>query len=80
MAMVDCEACSLQDRNHAVWALGQTMARPALGTLKKHYDGERCAHESRLCQYELQKAIRLLESPPKRGVWRLLGKVHKAWS
>ena len=25
MQLVDCDACSLTDRNHAVWALGQTV-------------------------------------------------------
>ncbi len=39
MAVVDCEDCRMADRNHAVWALGQMTAEPALPLLKAHYDG-----------------------------------------
>ena len=49
---------SLRKRNLAVWALGQIGDERALATLEKFYTGSPCDHESRLCQGELQKAIK----------------------
>lgn len=79
MATVDCESCTLQDRNHAVWALGQLEADPALATLKKHYTGAPCEHARRLCQHELRKAIRMIEARERRGnpAWQLLRAMHR---
>lgn len=81
MAVVECEDCPLKDRNHAVWALGQMAAEPALPVLEARYDGRKCTHETRLCQYELKKAIRMIER--RRGltgpVWRVIGNLHQPW-
>ena len=60
--VVDCDACPLQDRNHAVWALGQMAEPRAISVLKKHFDGRPCTHSTRLCQHELRKAIRKIDS------------------
>jgi hypothetical protein len=62
----------LQDRNRAVWALGQLGDRRALPTLRKRYAGGPCDHATALCQRELGKAIRLLEGGVNATalVWR----------
>lgn len=71
--MVECGACALKDRNHAVWALGQMAEERAILVLRKHFDGRPCTHTTRLCQYELRKAIRMIETRNERNgpVWRL---------
>jgi hypothetical protein len=76
IAVVECETCSLQERNHAVWTLGRLQAEAALPALKKHYDGQQCTHESRLCQYELQKAIEMIEGRHSANgrFWNLVAK------
>ncbi len=61
-ALVDCENCSLSDRNHAIWALGQLRDARALTVLERHYTGGPCNHSVDLCQYELQKAIKAIRS------------------
>ncbi|MFB3829631.1 MAG: hypothetical protein ACE15B_22860 [Bryobacteraceae bacterium] len=58
---VGCDSCPLKQRNHAVWALGEIGDRRALEALRKHYTGAKCDHSTRLCQYELDKAIRKIE-------------------
>lgn len=60
MAMVECESCSLRDRNHAVWALGQLDDPRALPVLEKHYTGAKCGHLRNLCPKTLQIALRHL--------------------
>ena len=62
ITMVECESCVMKDRNHAVWALGQLADQRALPILEKYYTGEQCDHMSRICQYELKKALRLVRS------------------
>lgn len=71
----------MADRNHAVWALGQMAAEPALPALKAYFDGRKCEHETRLCQHGLEKAIRMIErrrefTGPVRNV---IGKLHQPW-
>jgi hypothetical protein len=60
--MVECESCPMADRNHAVWALGQLADQRALPILEKHYTGKPCDHVNEVCQYELDKALRLVRS------------------
>ncbi len=60
IAMVECKSCSLQDRNHAVWVLGQLDDLRALPVLEKHYTGAKCDHLRNLCQDTLQSALRHL--------------------
>jgi hypothetical protein len=48
--------------NRAFWALGQLGDRRALPFLSKFVTGEPCDHETNLCQGEIQKAIRKLET------------------
>jgi len=57
---VQNEQIPLTDRNKVVWALGQLNDNRALPILNSLYTGEKCDHENFLCQYELQKAIKLL--------------------
>ncbi len=60
MAMVECESCNIQDRNDAVWTLGQLDDPRALAVLEKHYTGTKCDHLKYLCQERLQIALRHL--------------------
>jgi len=56
---------SLRDRNHkAIWTLGQLRDPKALPALESVYTGESCDHDSSLCQYELEKAIKLCGGTP----------------
>jgi hypothetical protein len=72
ISMVGCESCSLRDRNHAVWALGQLAEARALDVLEKYYTGKPCDHEHFICQYELEKALALVRSGrnPSSFLWR----------
>jgi len=85
MQVVDCDACSLEDRNHAVWALGQMLEERAIPVLREHFDGQPCTHATRLCQYELRKAIRKIETREEilqrtGPVWRLVASsLHQPW-
>ena len=60
---------SLRKRNLAVWALGQIGDKRALGVLNQFYTGGPCDHDSRLCQGELQKAIKLCQGSLNATVW-----------
>jgi hypothetical protein len=82
IAMLDCTTCDMQARNHAAWALGQMAVDPALPVLKKHFDGKPCTHETRLCQKELGKAIRMIETRRQRAgpMWQLVGRLHQPWN
>lgn len=73
IALADCTGCRVEDRDHAVWALGQFRDRRALPVLHRYYDGTSCNHTCRICQHELEKAIRWTEGNvfmlPQ--IWRL---------
>ncbi len=60
IAMVECESCNLQDRNDAVWALGQLDDRRALPVLEKHYVGANDDRPDNLSQNRLRIALRHL--------------------
>jgi hypothetical protein len=74
IAQVDCQTCSLTERNHAVWALGQLTDKRALPVLRKYYTGEPCDHSRLICQREITKAIRWTEgnSFMLPQVWRVM--------
>jgi hypothetical protein len=74
IAQVDCQTCSLDERNHAVWALGQLTDKRALPVLRKYYTGEPCDHSRLICQREITKAIRWTEgnSFMLPRVWRVM--------
>lgn len=57
VAYVDSDQHDLKSRNRAVWALGRIGDPMALLVFEKYYLGTPCDHKSRLCQYELAKAI-----------------------
>ena len=63
---------SVSERNSAVWALGQLGNSRALASLEELYSGENCDHSDELCQYGLEKAIRLCRGDRNVGalVWR----------
>lgn len=56
----DSDNHTLRKRNQAVWALGQLGDNRALPILEKYLTGEECDHEKFMCQYELEKAIKLV--------------------
>ena len=72
IAAIGCRTRPLKERKMAVWAVGQLAYRdlaamaPILPALYAEYDGKKCDHERRLCQYELWKAIKKVE-----GSWDL---------
>lgn len=72
IAVVDCQNCSLKDRNHAVWALGMLAEKRALPVLQKYYTGKKCDHGRFICQYELRKALNLAAKGhnPSAFLWR----------
>jgi hypothetical protein len=74
IALVDCQNCRLEDRNHAVWALGQLRDKRSLPVLYKYRTGKPCDHSRRICQYEISKAIRWTEgnSYMLPQVWRAM--------
>ena len=74
IAVVDCQDCSLEDRNHAVWALGQLRDKRALPILYKYRTGKPCNHSRQICQYEIGKAIRWTEgnSYMLPQIWRVM--------
>jgi hypothetical protein len=79
--LVDCDTCSLQARNHAVWALGQMSVERAAPVLLKYYDGERCDHSAKLCQKELRKAISMAQTRNRRqgSLARVVDRWHQPW-
>lgn len=74
MALVDCQDCGVEDRNHAVWALGQLRDMRALPILYKYRTGKPCNHSRQICQYEISKAIRWTEgnSYMLPQIWRVM--------
>ena len=67
-ALVDymnSESHSRRDRTHrGVWTLGQLGDHRAIPSLILVYDGE-CEHGRKLCQHEVQKAIKLCGGTPR---------------
>ena len=67
---MNSESHSLWDRTHrGVWTLGQIRDPRALSALESAYTGELCQHDTRLCQGELEKAIKLcggVPNPPRQ--------------
>jgi hypothetical protein len=74
IALVDCRDCRLEDRNHAVWALGQLKDKQALPVMYKYRTGKPCNHSTAICQYELEKAIRWTEGKSHMlpQIWRVM--------
>jgi hypothetical protein len=56
---VKSETHSLEQRNHAVWALGQARTPRAVPVLEGFVTGQSCNHRHHLCQHELAKALAL---------------------
>lgn len=60
IAMVESESCNLQDRNDAVWTLGQLDDPRALPVLEKYYKGAKGYQPNNLSQNRLRIALRHL--------------------
>jgi len=69
ISYVKSEDHSLRKRNLAVWVLGQIGDKRALPVLTQFYTGGPCEHSSRLCQGELQKAIKLCKGSLNATAW-----------
>jgi hypothetical protein len=65
IVFVNSDSHSLRERNSAVWALGRLRDPKALPALESFYNGAGCDHDEKLCQHELEKAIRLCGGAPK---------------
>jgi PBS lyase HEAT-like repeat len=74
IALVDCQDCRLEDRNHAVWALGQLGDKRALPVLYKYRTGKPCDHSRQICQSEISKAVRWTEGNAYMlpQIWRVM--------
>ncbi len=72
MAVINSPEKTLKEKNSAVWALGQLGDPRALSLLEELQTGQNCDHESRLCQKELGKAVKLCRGEANIGalVWR----------
>jgi hypothetical protein len=56
---------SPQERTHiGVWTLGRLRNPHAVPALQSAYTGAECEHDQDLCQYELEKAIKLCGGTP----------------
>ena len=65
IALIDSEKFNFEDKNKAIWALGQIGAKKALPSLEKLYTGstrKRCDRSKYISQYELQRAIKFINS------------------
>jgi len=69
MAYVDSPRNPVRERDRAVWALGQLGDPRALSVLEKHRSGEPCEHGKKLCQHELEKAVKLCRGAPNVAAW-----------
>ncbi len=75
ITQLDDENQGYRHRNHAIWALGQFGDARALPVLKKYYTGEipdREPLDEMISQYELKKAINLVEGGTNLSavIWR----------
>ncbi len=74
ISVVNCQTCNLQDRNSAVWALGQFRDKRALPTLYKYRTGIQCNHRTSICQKEIETAVKWTEGNAYMfpQVWRIV--------
>ena len=72
LAVVRSSEASVDERNRAIWALGQMGANEAIPELRALVTGEECDHQRAVCQRELRKAIALCSGGTNVGavVWR----------
>lgn len=63
--LIEDEEADFENKNSAVWALGQLGDVRALSFLRQYYNGgtvqQNCDRSKTICQHELQKAIKLLD-------------------
>jgi len=59
--MAQSEDFSINERNKAIWALGQLKAEEAIPVLRNLLNHEECSHEIDICQREIKKSIRKIE-------------------
>lgn len=72
ITQLDDENQAFRNRNHAIWALGQSGDNRALPTLEKYYTGQIPQKEPLdkvISQYELKKAIELAKGGLNITAW-----------
>lgn len=72
IAELDDKNQGYRTRNHAIWALGELGDKRALPVLKKYYTGNipnREPLDGMISQYELKKAVKLLEGGINITAW-----------
>ncbi len=57
MAVVQSSTTSLDEKEHAIWALGRLADPRALAVLDPLFTGAECDHAHALCQYKLERAV-----------------------
>jgi hypothetical protein len=65
MALIESEKFNFEEKNDAIWALGQSGNKKSLPLLERLYTGKirnRCNRHQYICQYELKKAIKFINS------------------
>jgi hypothetical protein len=72
IATLECSSCSTQDRNHAIWALGQLDDPRALPVLEKYYVGTKGNNPQNLDQEKLQDEIRHLRHEDTQRYWSVI--------
>lgn len=72
LVVAQSSTAPLDDRNSAVWALGQLGDQRALPELEALKANANCDHQSQLCEYGLTKAIELCRGATNLGalLWR----------
>jgi len=68
----DEEGSTMRERNYAIWALGQLGDKRALPVLEKYYTGvipPREPYDEGISQYELKKAIALVDGGWNATAW-----------
>jgi len=82
IAQLDDTHQSFRAKNAAIWALGQFGDKKALVVLRKYYTGvipDREPLDTVISQYELQKAIRLVEGGTNITSWLWRGEIGKTF-
>jgi hypothetical protein len=80
IAQATAAEAPLDERNRAVWVLGELRDRRALPALRALYVQQACDHERLVCQREVRKAIAKIEGElsPLRTLRRIVERARPA--
>lgn len=68
IAMLEAKNTRLADKNRMIWTLGTIGDGRALPVLLGLHTGEACRHGYKICQYEVDKAIRKIRKEGSFGI------------